>query len=119
MSTVEILKTSLNEISKKYNGRLVDFHGWQLPIQYEGILKEHEAVRNSVGIFDVSHMGQIFITGSDAFKLMQKTNTNDFRKGTIGKGVYSHITNEKAGIVDDIIGFCLALKHCDIVAEQR
>ena len=77
ISSQTLNKTALNEISKKYSGRLVDFHGWQLPIQYEGILKEHEAVRNSVGIFDVSHMGQIFLTGSDAFKLIQKTNTND------------------------------------------
>lgn len=99
MSTAQTLKkTALNETFKKYNAKLVDFHGWELPIQFEGILKEHNAVRNSVGIFDVSHMGQIFFNGPDAFKLIQKTNTNDFRLATIGKGVYSHITNEKAGI---------------------
>ncbi|MCK5582779.1 MAG: glycine cleavage system aminomethyltransferase GcvT [Elusimicrobiales bacterium] len=118
MSTAQTLnKTALNEIAKKYNGKLVDFHGWQLPIQFEGILKEHTAVRNSVGIFDVSHMGQIFLNGPDAFKLIQKTNTNDFRLATIGKGVYSHITNETAGIVDDIIGFCLALNRYIVIVN--
>ncbi len=118
MSTSQTLnKTALNKTAKKHNGKLVDFHGWELPIQFEGILKEHTAVRTSVGIFDVSHMGQLFLNGPDAFKLIQKTNTNDFRLGTIGKGVYSHITNEKAGIVDDIIGFCLALNRYIVIVN--
>jgi glycine cleavage system T protein (aminomethyltransferase) len=118
MSTSQTLnKTALNGIAKKHKGKLVDFHGWELPIQFEGIIKEHNAVRNSVGIFDVSHMGQIFFNGPDAFKLIQKTNTNDFRLATIGKGVYSHITNEKAGIVDDIIGFCLALNRYIVIVN--
>ncbi len=101
-------KTVLNETMRKAGGKMVDFHGWELPIQFEGILKEHAAVRNSAGIFDVSHMGQIFVTGSDSFKLLQKTNANDLRKATVGKGVYSHLLNEKGGLVDDIIAFCLA-----------
>jgi len=92
---------------RKYGGKMVDFHGWELPIQFAGILKEHEAVRNSAGIFDVSHMGQVFVTGADAFKLLQKTNANDLRKATPGKGVYSHVTNPNAGLVDAIIAFCL------------
>lgn len=109
MSTeIAIRRTALNDTMRKYGGKMVDFHGWELPIQFAGILKEHEAVRKSAGIFDVSHMGQVFVTGADAFKLLQKTNANDLRKATIGKGVYSHVTNEKAGLVDDIIAFCLA-----------
>ena len=103
-----VRKTALNETMRKAGGKMVDFHGWELPIQFEGILKEHAAVRNSAGIFDVSHMGQIFVTGPDSFKLLQKTNANDLRKATVGKGVYSHLLNEKAGLVDDIIAFCLA-----------
>mgnify|MGYP003820475493 CR=1 FL=1 len=101
-------RTALNETMRKYGGKMVDFHGWELPIQFAGILKEHEAVRKSAGIFDVSHMGQVFVTGADAFKLLQMTNANDLRKATPGKGVYSHVPNEKAGLVDDIIAFCLA-----------
>ena len=118
MSTAQTLKkTALNKTLKKHKGKLVDFHGWELPIQFEGILKEHAAVRNSVGIFDVSHMGQIFFNGPDAFKLIQKSTTNDFRLATIGRGVYSHITNEEAGIVDDIIGFCLALNRYIVIVN--
>ncbi len=109
MSTETTLRrTALNETMRKYGGKMVDFHGWELPIQFAGILKEHEAVRASAGIFDVSHMGQVFVTGADAFKLLQLTNANDLRKATPGKGVYSHVTNEKAGLVDEIIAFCLA-----------
>jgi len=96
---------------------MVDFHGWELPIQFEGILKEHAAVRNSAGIFDVSHMGQLFVTGADSFKLLQKANANDLRKATIGKGVYSHLLNEKGGLVDDIIAFCLALNRYLVIVN--
>ena len=109
MSTATTLsRTALNETMRKYGGKMVDFHGWEMPIQFAGILKEHEAVRKSAGLFDVSHMGQVFVTGADAFKLLQKINTNDLRKATPGKGVYSHVTNPNAGLVDDIIAFCLA-----------
>ena len=109
MSTATtVRRTALNETMRKAGGKMVDFHGWELPIEFAGILKEHEAVRKSAGIFDVSHMGQVFVTGADAFKLLQITNANDLRKATPGKGVYSHVTNEKAGLVDDIIAFCLA-----------
>ncbi len=109
MSTATtIRRTALNETMRKYGGKMVDFHGWEMPMQFAGILKEHEAVRKSAGLFDVSHMGQIFVTGADAFKLLQKINTNDLRKATPGKGVYSHVTNPNAGLVDDIIAFCLS-----------
>jgi len=75
MSTATtIRRTALNETMRKYGGKMVDFHGWELPIEFSGILKEHEAVRRSAGIFDVSHMGQVFVTGPDAFALLQKTN---------------------------------------------
>ncbi len=109
MSAATILsRTALNETMRKYGGKMVDFHGWEMPMQFAGILREHEAVRKSAGLFDVSHMGQIFMTGADAFKLLQKTNTNDLRKAAPGKGVYSHVTNPNAGLVDDVIAFCLA-----------
>ncbi len=112
-----IKKTPLNEVCRKYGGKMVDFYGWQLPMQFEGILKEHEAVRNSAGIFDVSHMGQIFVTGANAFKLVQKINTNDFRKATIGRGLYSHMLNQEGGIIDDVICFCLALNRYLIITN--
>lgn len=112
-----VKKTALNETMRKAGGKMVDFHGWELPMQFEGILKEHAAVRNSAGIFDVSHMGQLIITGPDSFKLLQKTTANDLRKAVVGKGVYSHILNEKGGLVDDIIAFCLALNKYLVIVN--
>jgi len=112
-----VRKTALNEVMRKAGGKMVDFHGWELPIQFEGILKEHAAVRNSAGIFDVSHMGQIFVTGPDSFKLLQKTTPTTLRKAVVGKGVYSHLLNEKGGLVDDIIAFCLALNRYLVIVN--
>lgn len=101
-------RTPLYETLAALGGKMVDFYGWEMPVQFSGILNEHKAVRNSCGIFDVSHMGQIFVTGSDAFTLVQKINSNDIRMAVRGKGVYSHLLNEEGGLVDDVIAFCLA-----------
>ena len=86
----------------------MDFHGWELPIQYESILKEHEAVRNRCGLFDVSHMGQVFVSGPDALAFLQKVNANDISRIGPGKAIYSHLPNAKGGVVDDVIVSCLA-----------
>ena len=107
MENISLKKTYLNEIHKKYGGKLVDFHGWELPLQFEGIIKEHLTVRNSVGLFDVSHMGQIFVTGRDSRKFLDWVNTNNVFKLKKGEGCYSHLPNENGGIVDDVINFCL------------
>lgn len=110
-------RTVLNETERTAGGKMVDFHGWELPIEFSGIVKEHEAVRKSAGIFDVSHMGQVFVTGPDAFKLLQYINANDIKKATKGKGVYSHLINEKGGLVDDIIAFCLEVDKYLVVVN--
>lgn len=107
MSSQGLLKTYLNDIHKKYNAKLVNFHGWELPLYFEGIIKEHLAVRNSVGIFDVSHMGQIFVEGKDARCFLDWVNSNNVFKLKKGEGVYSHLPNENGGVVDDVINFCL------------
>ncbi|MBI5242011.1 MAG: glycine cleavage system aminomethyltransferase GcvT [Elusimicrobia bacterium] len=96
-------RTPLYETHKKYGGRIVDFHGWELPVQYEGILKEHQTVRSAVGLFDVSHMGQIWCRGPQALEFLQKTNTNDIARIGLGQAIYSHLPNENGGIVDDLI----------------
>ncbi|MDE1976257.1 MAG: glycine cleavage system aminomethyltransferase GcvT [Elusimicrobia bacterium] len=106
---VSLLKrTALYSRHRSLGARLVDFHGWELPLQYEGILKEHEAVRTRAGIFDVSHMGQFEISGPGALGFLQKTNTNDVAKLSPGQALYSHLPNEKGGVVDDVIVSCLA-----------
>ncbi len=83
-------------------GKIVDFFGWELPVQYSTITLEHNAVRNAAGVFDISHMGQVFVWGSGAFDLLQYLTTNDLNKATIGKGIYAHLLNEKGGVIDDI-----------------
>lgn len=99
-------KTSLYDACVKAGGKMVDFHGWLLPMQFEGIIAEHKAVREEAGVFDVSHMGQIFFEGPEAYKFLQTIATNNF-KNIPGAGAYAHILNDKGGIIDDIIAFCL------------
>jgi aminomethyltransferase len=99
-------KTSLYDACVKAGGKMVDFHGWLLPIQFEGIIAEHKAVRENAGMFDVSHMGEIFFEGPDAYKFLQYACTNSF-KNTPSAGAYSHVLNERGGVIDDVIAFCL------------
>lgn len=116
-ATTEIRRTALYDHHKALGARLVDFHGWELPIQYESILKEHAAVRNLCGIFDVSHMGQIWAGGPGALPFLQKTNTNDISRIGPGKAIYSHLPNERGGVVDDVIISCLAKDRYLIVVN--
>lgn len=86
---------------------MVDFSGWEMPIQYTSITEEHNAVRNAAGIFDISHMGQVYVTGPDAKTFLQYILTNDLDKANAGEGIYSHILNDSGGVVDDIFVYCL------------
>lgn len=96
-------RTALNALQKAAGARMADFHGWELPIQFSGILKEHEAVRKACGLFDVSHMGQVSIEGPQAGEFLQKVNSNDALRLSPGDAMYSHLLNEKGGVVDDVI----------------
>ena len=87
--------------------KMAEFAGYNMPISYTGINDEHAAVRNNAGVFDVSHMGEFILKGEDALELIQKITTNDASKLTDGKAQYSCFTNEKAGIVDDLIVYCI------------
>ncbi len=109
MSTSAVLRrTALYESHKSLGGKIVDFHGWELPVQFESIIKEHEATRRRCGLFDVSHMGQVFVTGPGALAFLQKVNANDIARIGPGKAIYSHLPNERGGVVDDVIVSCLA-----------
>ena len=110
-------RTALYESHKQIGGRLVDFHGWELPVQFESILKEHAAVRTHCGLFDVSHMGQVWVKGPDALAFLQKVNTNDIGRIGPGKAVYSHLPNERGGVVDDVIVSCLAKDRYFVVVN--
>ncbi|HXG58343.1 MAG TPA: glycine cleavage system aminomethyltransferase GcvT [Thermoanaerobaculia bacterium] len=96
-------KTPLNDVEKELGGKMVDFGGWELPVQYSGILEEHEAVRTRAGIFDVSHMGEITIAGRDALALLQKLTCNDVSKLEDGRAQYNGLLYPTAGFVDDVV----------------
>ena len=95
--------TSLYKHHIKLNGRMVDFSGWSLPIQYTSIIKEHLSVREHAGVFDTSHMGEVLIIGKDTEDFIDYLITNDFKHLKIGKCLYSPICYEHGGVVDDVI----------------
>lgn len=107
MSTQTLQTTPLAARCEQAGGKMVDFHGWLLPVQFEGILAEHKAVREKAGMFDVSHMGQIFVEGKEAWPFLQYVNCNNIKNGP-AEGTYSHILTEQGTIIDDAISFCLA-----------
>ena len=87
--------------------KMAEFAGYNMPISYSGINDEHAAVRNSAGVFDVSHMGEFILKGEHALDLIQRTTSNDASKLTVGKAQYSCLPNNDGGIVDDLIVYCL------------
>lgn len=99
-------KTPLYEVHVAAGGKIVDFHGWLLPVQYGGILKEHENVRTKAGLFDVSHMGEIEVSGEGALEYLQRMLTNDI-DAKPGKAVYSPMCYPDGGTVDDLIVYKL------------
>ena len=96
-------KTALTSTHIDLGAKMVEFAGYYMPLQYEGLGIEHETVRNAVGVFDVSHMGEFLLSGPNALELIQKVSSNDATKLTIGKAQYSCLPNDKGGIVDDLI----------------
>ncbi|MDP8219219.1 MAG: glycine cleavage system aminomethyltransferase GcvT [Candidatus Theseobacter exili] len=99
----EAIKTPLYKIYQESSAKFVDFHGWLMPVQYTGIIEEHLAVRNTAGLFDLCHMGEIEVAGKQATEYLQYVLTNDALKLTNGKAQYSLICNNSGGIIDDII----------------
>jgi aminomethyltransferase len=99
--------TPFTEKHIQLGAKMAEFAGYNMPISYSGINDEHHAVRNNAGVFDVSHMGEFILKGENALSLIQKLTTNDATKLVKGKAQYSCFTNEKGGIVDDLIVYCL------------
>lgn len=95
--------TALTHIHEKLGAKMVPFAGYNMPVQYEGVNAEHETVRNSVGVFDVSHMGEFYLKGEKALDLLQKVTSNNAALLQDGKIQYSYMPNEKGGIVDDLL----------------
>ncbi|EYE88753.1 glycine cleavage system protein T [Fervidicella metallireducens AeB] len=110
-------RTPLYEIYSKYGGKVIDFAGWELPVQYDGIIPEHEAVRNSAGIFDVSHMGEIEVKGKEAFDFIQNLITNDISKLENQQVIYSMMCYENGGVVDDLLVYKFNDEHYFLVVN--
>ena len=96
-------KTPLNSVHREMGAKMVDFGGWDMPVEYSGVIAEHNAVRRGVGLFDVSHMGEIEISGPQALELTQYVTTNDASKLKFGQAQYSCLLYEHGGFVDDIL----------------
>jgi len=99
--------TALTHIHESLGAKMVPFAGYNMPVSYEGVNMEHETVRNGVGVFDVSHMGEFLITGPNALDLIQHVTSNDASKLVDGQAQYSCLPNEDGGIVDDLIVYRL------------
>ncbi len=111
-----LLKTPLYSIYKNYGAKVVDFAGWALPIQFEGIIPEHHAVREAAGLFDVSHMGEIEVTGADSLIFLEHLVTNSIGKLQNGQIQYAILSNETGGIKDDVLLYRFSEQHfCVIV----
>jgi aminomethyltransferase len=108
---MSLKKTSLNHSHQKSGGRMVDFAGWEMPVHYGSTLREHLAVRETVGIFDVSHMGEIEILGKDALSLAQKITSNDVSRLKDGQAQYSAFLYPEGTFVDDIVLYCINSEH--------
>ncbi|HLW57568.1 MAG TPA: glycine cleavage system aminomethyltransferase GcvT [Bacteriovoracaceae bacterium] len=96
-------KTHLYDEHLKLNAKIVPFAGWDMPVQYTSVKEEVSAVRNSVGVFDVSHMGEFFVTGPDALKFVDYILTNDISAAEVGKAIYSPLCRENGTVIDDLI----------------
>src|ERR1700693_554300 len=98
-----LLRTPLYERHVALGARMVPFAGWEMPVQYEGVIQEDRAVRTDAGVFDVSHMGEIDVEGPRAHELLQELLSNDLDKLEAGQAQYTLLTNRIGGIIDDLI----------------
>src|SRR3981081_1876413 len=107
-SSQTLLQTPLTAVHRRLGGRMVDFAGWDMPVQYPtGILAEHQAVRSSCGLFDLSHMGRVYVRGPDALALAQECCTRDLSRIRPGEAAYTVLCRADGGIIDDVIGYVL------------
>jgi len=98
-------RTPLFAAHQKLGGKLIEFGGWEMPVQYTSITDEHLAVRNAAGLFDISHMGEVFVGGGGAEAFLNSVLTNDIRKLSVGLGQYTLMCNEQGGVIDDLYAY--------------
>jgi aminomethyltransferase len=107
----------LAKVHRELKAQMAEFAGWDMPLQYSGIIEEHMAVRNAVGLFDISHMGEISVRGPNALDFLQRVTTNDVSKLAIGDAHYSTVLNENGGTLDDIFIYRLGEHDYMVVAN--
>lgn len=101
-------RTSLYAAHQKLGGKLIEFGGWEMPVQYTSIMDEHAAVRQAAGIFDISHMGEVTVSGGAAAEFLNFVLTNDIRKLAPGQGQYTLMCNDRGGVIDDLYAYQLS-----------
>jgi aminomethyltransferase len=109
--TTELRKTALNATHRRLGAKMVNFGGWDMPVEYTGILAEHRAVRTAAGLFDVSHMGEIVIRGPGSLELVQKVSCNNAAKLAVGQAHYSGLMTEQGTFVDDLLVHKMSETH--------
>ena len=102
-------RTPLFAAHQRLGGKLIEFGGWEMPVQYTSITDEHETVRKAAGVFDISHMGEVLVRGPGAQGFLNQTLTNDVRKLAVGQGQYTLMCRESGGVVDDLYAYRLGL----------
>lgn len=117
MTVVQLKRTALFDMYRQHGGKTIDFGGWELPVQFSSIKEEHEAVRTKAGLFDVSHMGEIQVKGSDSLAYLQKMMTNDVSKLQVGGAQYTAMCYENGGTVDDLLIYKLSSDHFLLVVN--
>lgn len=110
-TTTQLRKTALNDAHRRLKAKMVNFGGWDMPVEYSGILAEHMATRTAAGLFDVSHMGEIEVFGERALDLVQHVTCNDASKLAIGQAHYSGLMTERGTFVDDLLVHKISDKH--------
>ena len=104
-------RTVLFDQQKALGARCIDFGGWEMPVQFTSIIEEHQAVRQSCGVFDISHMGEVFVSGEKAFGWLQRILANDLAKCSVNGAQYTFLLNERGGVIDDLIVYRLAVDN--------
>lgn len=117
VSHSNLKQTPLTSWHADHGGRMVEYAGYEMPVQYEGVLAEHATVRNAVGLFDITHMGEIQVTGPGARQWISGLVTNSLKKSVPGKVVYNAMCREDGGVLDDMLVYCLAEERWLIVCN--
>ena len=113
----EAKKTPLYEKHLELGGKIVDFSGWLMPVQYTSIMDEHQSIREKIGVFDISHMGEFFVSGKGASAWLNYMLANNIEKLSAGEAQYTFLLNAKGGIIDDLIVYCLGAEEFFMVVN--